>query len=51
LRVLSATLADLRQEGRAAACWQEAVDLFDRIGAPEADEMRADRGLVPPTTA
>jgi tetratricopeptide (TPR) repeat protein len=42
LRQLGATLAELGQEDRASACRQEALQLFDRLGAPEAAEMRAE---------
>lgn len=40
LTVLGKALSQLRQSGRAEACWQEALSIHERLGAAEADEVR-----------
>ncbi|MEU4652619.1 BTAD domain-containing putative transcriptional regulator [Streptomyces sp. NPDC023723] len=40
LTVLGRALGALGQTGRARACLQEALTVFERLGAPEADEVR-----------
>ncbi|MEV6169313.1 BTAD domain-containing putative transcriptional regulator [Streptomyces sp. NPDC051954] len=40
LTVLGRALSDLNQTGRARACWQEALSIFDSLQSPEADEVR-----------
>lgn len=40
LTVLGRALSDLGQNGRARACWQEAVDVFDQLGSKEAADVR-----------
>lgn len=40
LVVLGSALAQLGQEGRARACWEEAHEVFERLGTKEADEVR-----------
>ncbi|MFD4560237.1 BTAD domain-containing putative transcriptional regulator [Streptomyces sp. NPDC058469] len=48
LTVLGRGLDGIGQPGRARVCWREALDLFETLGAPEADEVR---GLLTPTAA
>ncbi|MFI6462662.1 BTAD domain-containing putative transcriptional regulator [Streptomyces sp. NPDC050528] len=48
LTVLGRGLAGIGQPGRAQVCWREALDLFETLGAPEADQVR---GLLTPTAA
>ncbi|WP_406125351.1 BTAD domain-containing putative transcriptional regulator [Streptomyces sp. NBC_00989] len=48
LTVLGRGLNGIGQPGRAQVCWREALDLFESLGAPEADEVR---GLLTPTAA
>ncbi|WP_210588888.1 BTAD domain-containing putative transcriptional regulator [Streptomyces sp. GESEQ-35] len=40
LTVLGRALSDLNQTGRARACWQEALSIFDSLESPEAAEVR-----------
>ncbi|MCZ9339238.1 hypothetical protein NGM37_15810, partial [Streptomyces sp. TRM76130] len=40
LTVLGRALGALGQTDRARACWQEALTTFDRLGSPEAAEVR-----------
>lgn len=40
LVVLGSALAALGQDGRARACWEEAHEVFERLGSKEADEVR-----------
>ncbi|MGW5659553.1 BTAD domain-containing putative transcriptional regulator [Streptomyces sp. NPDC003758] len=40
LTVLGRALNGLGQTGRAQACWQEALDIFDQLGSPEAADVR-----------
>ncbi|MEU1786030.1 BTAD domain-containing putative transcriptional regulator [Streptomyces sparsogenes] len=40
LTVLGKALTQLRQSGRAEACWREALSIHERLGAAEADEVR-----------
>jgi DNA-binding SARP family transcriptional activator len=47
LTVLGRALHGIGQHGRAQVCWQEALDLFEALGAPEADEVR---GLLKPVS-
>ncbi|MFB7398132.1 BTAD domain-containing putative transcriptional regulator [Streptomyces sp. NPDC056191] len=48
LTVLGRALFGIGQSGRALVCWQEALGIFDALGAPEAAEVRA---LLAPATA
>jgi len=48
LTVLGRGLNGIGQPGRAQVCWREALDLFESLGAPEADEVR---GLLTPSAA
>ncbi|WP_432156358.1 AfsR/SARP family transcriptional regulator [Streptomyces sp. bgisy153] len=48
LTVLGRSLNSLGQSDRARACWQEALSVFDRLGSPEAAEVRA---LLAPASA
>ncbi|WP_322888058.1 AfsR/SARP family transcriptional regulator [Streptomyces solincola] len=41
LTVLGSALDALGQPGRARACWQEALSLYERLDAPEAARVRA----------
>ncbi|MFF4352064.1 BTAD domain-containing putative transcriptional regulator [Streptomyces sp. NPDC001530] len=41
LTVLGRALSGIGQIGRAQVCWREALDIFEALGAPEADEVRA----------
>ncbi|SEE97634.1 BTAD domain-containing putative transcriptional regulator [Streptomyces sp. Ag109_O5-10] len=41
LVVLGQALNGIAQPGRAQVCWREALDLFEALGAPEADQVRA----------
>jgi tetratricopeptide (TPR) repeat protein len=47
LTVLGRALHGIGQHGRAQVCWREALDLFEALGAPEADEVR---GLLKPVS-
>ncbi|WP_053850458.1 ATP-binding protein, partial [Streptomyces sp. NRRL B-24085] len=40
LTVLGRALSGLGQPGRAEACWQEALGIFEQLGSPEAAEVR-----------
>ncbi len=40
LTALGRALHGIGQHGRAEVCWREALDLFEALGAPEADEVR-----------
>ncbi|WP_055490423.1 BTAD domain-containing putative transcriptional regulator [Streptomyces sp. TP-A0356] len=40
LTVLGRALSGLGQAGRAQACWQEALAIFDQLGSPEAADVR-----------
>ncbi|WP_369189627.1 BTAD domain-containing putative transcriptional regulator [Streptomyces sp. R08] len=46
LTVLGRGLDGIGQPGRAQVCWREALDLFEALGAPEADAVR---GLLTPS--
>ena len=48
LTVLGRALSTLGQTGRARACWQEALAIFDQLDSPEAADVRA---LLSPATA
>ncbi len=48
LTVLGRALFGIGQSGRAVVCWQEALGIFECLGAPEADGVRA---LLAPATA
>ncbi len=48
LTVLGRALFGIGQRGRALVCWQEALDIFEELGAPEAHEVRA---LLTPASA
>ncbi|MET7681441.1 BTAD domain-containing putative transcriptional regulator [Streptomyces sp. NPDC005423] len=48
LTVLGRALSGLAQDGRAHACWQEALAAFEQLGSPEAAEVRS---LLRPTAA
>lgn len=48
LTLLGRSLSALGQVDRAKACWQEALNLLQQCGAPQADEVRA---LLSPLTA
>ncbi|KUM72456.1 AfsR/SARP family transcriptional regulator [Streptomyces curacoi] len=41
LTVLGRALSDIGQTGRAQVCWREALDIFDALGVPEAEQVRA----------
>ncbi|MGW6391311.1 BTAD domain-containing putative transcriptional regulator [Streptomyces sp. NPDC055103] len=41
LTVLGRALFGIGQSGRALVCWQEALGIFEALGAPEAAEVRA----------
>ncbi|MFE4871481.1 BTAD domain-containing putative transcriptional regulator [Streptomyces sp. NPDC056682] len=41
LTVLGQALAAIGQTGRAQVCWRESLELFEGLGAPEADAVRA----------
>lgn len=40
LTVLGRALSKLGQTGRAQACWQEALGIFEQLGSPEAADVR-----------
>ncbi|MBA4864876.1 winged helix-turn-helix domain-containing protein [Streptomyces sp. PSKA54] len=40
LTVLGRALNALNQTGRARACWQEALSIFEQLGSPEASDVR-----------
>ncbi|MFB7866187.1 MULTISPECIES: BTAD domain-containing putative transcriptional regulator [unclassified Streptomyces] len=40
LTVLGRALDGIGQSGRAQVCWQEALDIFESLGSPEATEVR-----------
>ncbi|MYU14788.1 tetratricopeptide repeat protein [Streptomyces sp. SID8361] len=48
LTLLGKALLELGQNERADACWREALSIHERLGAPEADDVR---GLLTPATA
>ncbi|WP_435187274.1 BTAD domain-containing putative transcriptional regulator [Streptomyces sp. bgisy126] len=48
LTVLGRALFGIGQSGRAVVCWQEALGIFEALGTPEADEVRA---LLAPASA
>ncbi|MFC8871220.1 BTAD domain-containing putative transcriptional regulator [Streptomyces sp. NPDC057148] len=48
LTLLGRALSALGQADRAKACWQEALNIFQQIGAPQADDVRA---LLSPRSA
>ncbi|MFC7896984.1 BTAD domain-containing putative transcriptional regulator [Streptomyces sp. NPDC057381] len=48
LTLLGRALSALGQADRAKACWQEALNIFQQIGAPQADDVRA---LLSPLSA
>ncbi|WP_217546732.1 BTAD domain-containing putative transcriptional regulator [Streptomyces sp. GbtcB6] len=48
LTVLGRSLRDIGHSDRARACWQEALTVFEQLGAHEADEVRT---LLTPTAA
>ncbi|WP_328502675.1 NB-ARC domain-containing protein [Streptomyces sp. NBC_00457] len=48
LTVLGRALSDLNQTGRARACWQEALSIYDSLDSPEAADVRL---LLSPATA
>ncbi|MEU6079172.1 BTAD domain-containing putative transcriptional regulator [Streptomyces sp. NPDC047108] len=39
LRVLGEALEGIGQADRARACWQEALNIFERLGSPEAEDV------------
>ncbi|MEU1401536.1 BTAD domain-containing putative transcriptional regulator [Streptomyces sp. NPDC005728] len=41
LTVLGRALSGIGQSGRAHVCWQEALEIFEALRAPEAEEVRA----------
>jgi DNA-binding SARP family transcriptional activator/Tfp pilus assembly protein PilF len=41
LTVLGKALNGLGQSGRAQVCWREALEIYEGLGSPEADEVRA----------
>ncbi|MFF2523887.1 AfsR/SARP family transcriptional regulator [Streptomyces liangshanensis] len=41
LTVLGKALDSIGQPGRARACWREALDIYERLGSPEAEETRS----------
>ncbi|MFF2846886.1 BTAD domain-containing putative transcriptional regulator [Streptomyces sp. NPDC058001] len=41
LTVLGKALVSINQPDRARACWQEALSIYEQLGSPEADEVRA----------
>ncbi|MFI9341449.1 BTAD domain-containing putative transcriptional regulator [Streptomyces sp. NPDC052773] len=47
LTALGRALSGIGQRDRAQVCWREALDIFEALGAPEADEVR---GLLEPAT-
>ncbi|GAA3064492.1 transcriptional regulator AfsR [Streptomyces roseofulvus] len=49
LTVLGKALHGLGQSGRAQVCWQEALDIYQELGSPEAAEVKA--LLSPPLVA
>ncbi|MBU3867830.1 tetratricopeptide repeat protein, partial [Streptomyces sp. 4503] len=48
LTLLGRALLELGQNERADACWREALSIHERLGAPEAEDVR---GLLTPATA
>ncbi|MER8162530.1 BTAD domain-containing putative transcriptional regulator [Streptomyces sp. NPDC094472] len=48
LTLLGKALLELGQNERADACWREALSIHERLGAPEAEDVR---GLLTPATA
>ncbi|MGW0829635.1 BTAD domain-containing putative transcriptional regulator [Streptomyces prunicolor] len=48
LTVLGRALTGIGQLDRAQVCWREALDIFETLGAPEAQEVR---GLLTPSAA
>ncbi|MFF3740144.1 BTAD domain-containing putative transcriptional regulator [Streptomyces sp. NPDC002566] len=47
LTVLGRSLRGLGQSDRARACWQEALAVFEQLGSPETEEVRALLAPVP----
>ncbi|QKV93148.1 tetratricopeptide repeat protein [Streptomyces sp. NA02950] len=45
LTLLGRALLELGQDGRAEACWREALSIHERLGTPEAEDVR---GLLTP---
>ncbi|EPD56946.1 AfsR/SARP family transcriptional regulator [Streptomyces sp. HGB0020] len=41
LTVLGRALGGIGQTGRAQVCWQEAMSIYEELGSPEAEEVRA----------
>ncbi|WP_420713344.1 tetratricopeptide repeat protein [Streptomyces sp. NRRL WC-3549] len=41
LTVLGRALTDMGQFGRARVCWREALGIYEALGSPEADDVRA----------
>ena len=41
LRQLGSALLDIGDRGKAIACLQAALELFEELGAPDAEEVRA----------
>ncbi|NEE22290.1 tetratricopeptide repeat protein, partial [Streptomyces sp. SID7499] len=41
LTVLGRALAGIGQTGRAQVCWNEALEIYDELGSPEADGVRS----------
>lgn len=41
LTALGRGLAGIGQTDRAQVCWNEALSIFDELGSPEADSVRA----------
>ncbi|WP_369170115.1 BTAD domain-containing putative transcriptional regulator [Streptomyces sp. R28] len=41
LTALGRALSGIGQTGRAQVCWEEALEVFETLGAPEAEEVRA----------
>ncbi|QGZ49469.1 MULTISPECIES: AfsR/SARP family transcriptional regulator [Streptomyces] len=48
LMVLGRALNGIGQPGRAQVCWQESLSIYEELGSPEADEVRA---LLTPVSA
>ncbi|MET7765859.1 BTAD domain-containing putative transcriptional regulator [Streptomyces sp. NPDC005393] len=48
LTLLGKALLELGQNGRAEACWREALSIHERLGAPEAEDVRS---LLTPAAA
>ncbi|MET9897895.1 BTAD domain-containing putative transcriptional regulator [Streptomyces sp. NPDC006446] len=48
LTVLGKALTGIGQSGRAQVCWREALEIYEKLGSPEATEVR---GLLTPVAA